>query len=223
MSMKKSLEQPVVDAVIRHAYALREDEETALLSAFLSISYRIHLEAVEYVTPGGDFDHIIAMDKEVIETPSPAMAEETLIDHSAAVSSYHESLIAWCLRYIRNLLRHREHELQEEEEIALFNAIEGVADQVHREAFENELSTGVDGSCLFAAAYERASPGHLEVRGMPIREVISAREGNPVTTRKHVRPRDKYIALMDEELKITRGIIDRNRALSQGYLKAHAF
>ncbi len=222
MSMKKSLEQPVVDAVIRHAYALREDEEMALLSAFLSISYRIHREAVEYVMPGGDFDQIIAMDEGVIETPVLAMAEDTLIDHSAAVSAYRESLIARCLRYIRNMLQHRERELQEEEEIALLNAIEGVADQVHREAFEKELSAGVDSSCRFTAAYERPRPDHREVRGMPIVEVIAVKEGKPGTTRKYVRPRDKYIALMDEELKITRGIIDRNRALSQGYLKNHA-
>jgi hypothetical protein len=33
---------------------------------------------------------------------------------------------------------------------------------------------------------------------------------------------ETYIDFMDEELKITRGIIDRNRALSQGYLNARA-
>ena len=33
---------------------------------------------------------------------------------------------------------------------------------------------------------------------------------------------DTYIEFMDEELMIMRGIIDRNRALSKGYLNAHA-
>ena len=46
----------------------------------------------------------------------------------------------------RDKFRRRESVLQEEEELALFRTIAGVADQVNREAIESEFIRGIAGA-----------------------------------------------------------------------------
>ena len=69
MPIKTALEQPIINAIIRYAYALNEDEEAALLSAFLAISYHIHREAVESMLPDKNYEQFISEYVPVVETP----------------------------------------------------------------------------------------------------------------------------------------------------------
>jgi hypothetical protein len=228
MPIKKPLEQPILNAVIRYAYALHEDEEAALLSAFLTISYNIHREAVESMSPGKNYEQIIS-DYMPVAEPSESCPGVVGVE-LAAVPVYHKAVISGQLQTIatramqsaRNRLRRRESVLQEEEELALFSTIAGVADQVRKEAMESGIVRGTGREVRFAAAYEQAGSGPWGGIGVPIDEVIAAQESKNEGVRQPGWALDTYIELMDEELMITRGIIDRNRALSQGYLNAHA-
>lgn len=222
MPRKNPLEQPVINAIIRYAYALREDEEAALLSAFLLISYHIHREAVESMLPDKNYEEFIAAQMQATEAPPVALLQETPTADVLTGAVYHESLITKHLQSVRHLFRRREMILQEEEELALFRTIQGVADQVHREAIENEIRNGIGGQLHFGAAYERAGEGPWGNIGVPITDVIVAHENKNDEAKQTGFPMDTYIEFMDEELMITRGIIDRNRAVSQGYLNAHA-
>jgi hypothetical protein len=87
---------------------------------------------------------------------------------------------------------------------------------------ENGIVRGTGREVRFAAAYEQAGAGPWGGIGVPIEEVIAAQESKNGEVKPPGWHMNTYIELMDEELLITRGIIDRNRALSQGYLNAHA-
>lgn len=222
MPTKNPLEKPIINAIIRYAYALREDEEAALLSAFLVISYHIHREAVESMLPDKNYEQFIAAYKPATDAPSVVLMEETSAIDAVTGQAYHESMITKHLQSFRHLFRRRELVLQEEEELALFRTIQGVADQVHREALESEIRNGTGSQWRFAAGYERAGEGPWGNIGVPVADVIAAEESKTVEAKQPGAAIDTYIEFMDEELMITRGIIDRNRALSQGYLNAHA-
>jgi hypothetical protein len=147
--------------------------------------------------------------------------EKSAVD-AVTGQAYHESMITKHLQSVRHLFRRREIVLQEEEELALFKTIQGVADQVNREAIESEIRNGIGSQWRFGAAYERAGEGPWGNIGVRVEDVIVARESKNDEAKQPGAAIDTYIEFMDEELKITRGIIDRNRALSQGYLNAHA-
>lgn len=247
MPLKKPLEQPIINAIIRYAYALRKDEEAALLSAFLVISYHIHKEAVQCMMPRDSYEQIMAAhmpatgaEEAFIDVVSEISPREPLIirhlHHAAATTAALPELIrsnviapvqaaitgsvnATVARLRESTLfmtrRRRENILQEEEERALFSTIEGVANQVNREAIEGEILQGIGGGLAFAAAYERR-PGVLsKAVSMPAKEVVVSRETRNAPAKPRRWPRDSYIALMDEELTLTTAIIDRNRAMSQ--------
>jgi hypothetical protein len=254
MPLKKPLEQPIINAIIRYAYALRKDEEAALLSAFLVISYHTHRDAVQSMMPAYKYAQLMSTgipvtseDESFIETASELTYREPLIiQHihyvmaivssvpgaisSAIIASVNTAItkpvdaaIARLRQSMRFMSRrHRESVLQEEEELALFSTIEGVADQVNREAIESEIRQGMGGNGSFAALYERAQPEPFVAPRAPVKVAVTAREGRNETVKRYGRRRETYIEFMDEELTITRGIIDRNRALSQGYLNSHA-
>jgi hypothetical protein len=254
MPIKRSLEQPIINSIIRYAYALRKDEEAALLSAFLAISYHIHREAVESMLSPEKYEQLISSrmpaadtEESFIEIASePVYREPLIVGHiryviatisnvpgslksavitpiQSAVTNPVESVITRLRRSIRLMSRRRrENILQEEEELALFSTIEGVADQVNREAMESEILADSNGKGRFAAAYEQTGQEALGATGVSISEVIAARGGKNTAAKRILRPRDTYIEFMDEELMITRRIIDRNRAVSQGYLNARA-
>jgi len=228
MPNKKPLEQPIINAIIRYAYALREDEEAALLSAFLVISYHIHREAVESMLPDKNYERFISDHMPVAEPsescPGVVGMETAAVPayHKAAIPGQLQTAVTRAMRSARNRFRRRESVLQEEEETALFSTIAGVADQMNREAIESEIVRGMGGDARFAAAYEQRGAGPWGAVGVPIGEVIVAQGSKNERIKQPGWHMDTYIELMDEELMITRGIIDRNRALSQGYLNAHA-
>jgi hypothetical protein len=228
MPIKKPLEQPILNAIIRYAYALHEDEEAALLSAFLVISYHIHREAVESMLPDKNYEQFISDHIQVVEPPEscPGIVSPEAVAapvyHEAMVTGHVQTVVSRVMQSARSRFRRRESVLQEEEEFALFSTIEGVADQVRREAIENDIKQGIGREVRFAAAYERAGAGPWGAIGVPVEEVIAAQESKNDGAKQNNWPMDTYIEFMDEELMITRGIIDRNRALSQGYLNAHA-
>lgn len=222
MPIKKPLEQPIINAIIRYAYALREDEEAALLSAFLVISYHIHREAVESMLPDKNYEQFISASMTATDVTPAALAPETVSVDAMTAPVFRESLINKHLQSFRHLFRRREIVLQEEEELALFKTIQGVADQVNREAVESEIRNGIGGQWRFGAAYERAGEGPWGNIGVRVADVIVARESKNDEAKHQGAAIDTYIEFMDEELMITRGIIDRNRAVSQGYLNAHA-
>jgi hypothetical protein len=247
MPLKKPLEQPIINAIIRYAYALRKDEEAALLSAFLVISYRIHREAVQCMMPGISYEQIMAAhmpatsaEEAFIDAVSEISPREPLIirhlHNVAATTAALPELIrsnviapvqaaitgsvnAAVVRLRESTLfmtrRRREALLQEEEEIALFSTIQGVANQVNREAIEGEIREGIAGGLAFAAAYERPRGEPRKTVSMPVKEVVVTIEKRSAPAKPRRWPRDSYIALMDEELTIPRGLIDRNRAMSQ--------
>lgn len=222
MPIKKPLEQPIINAIIRYAYALREDEEAALLSAFLVISYHIHREAVESMLPDKNYEQFISASMTATDVTPAALAPETVSVDAMTAPVFRESLINKHLQSFRHLFRRREIVLQEEEELALFKTIQGVADQVNREAVESEIRNGIGSQWRFGAAYERAGEGPWGNIGVRVADVIVARESKNDEAKHQGAAIDTYIEFMDEELMITRGIIDRNRAVSQGYLNAHA-
>jgi hypothetical protein len=228
MPIRKPLEQQIINAIIRYAYMLHEDEEAALLSAFLAISYHIHREAVESMLPDNNYEQFISDYIPVVKSsescPGVVGLETTAVPvyHESAIPGQLQAIMARAMRSARNRFRSRESVLQEEEELALFSTIAGVADQVRREAIENEIIRGMDREVRFAAAYEQTGAGPWGAIGVPIDEVIAAQESKKDGIRQPGWHIDTYIEFMDEELMITRGIIDRNRAVSQGYLNAHA-
>jgi len=248
MPLKKPLEQPIINAIIRYAYALRKDEEAALLSAFLVISYHVHREAVQCMMPRDSYEQIMAAhmpatgaEEAFIEAMSEISPREPLIirhlHHVAAATAALPELIrsnviepvhaaitgsvnAAVARLRESALfmtrRRRESILQEEEELALFSTIQGVANQVNREAIESEIRQGIAGGLAFAAAYERRGGGERsKAISTPVKEVVVTKENRNAPAKPRRWPRDSYIALMDEELTITTAIIDRNRAMSQ--------
>jgi hypothetical protein len=253
MPFKKSLEQPIINAIIRYAYALREDEEAALLSAFLVISHHTHREAVEFMLPGEKYEQLMATplpvteaEESIIEVASDLTPREPLIIRhiryvmttaanltgfiigniivpvDAAITKHVDAAIARLGQSLRFMSRrHRESILQEEEELALFSTIQGVANQVNLEAFESEMKRMCSGKDRSVAAYVQADAGPWGARGVPVKEIIAARDERKEKSKRHGASRDRYIEFMDEELTITRGIIDRNRALSQVYLNAN--
>ena len=235
MSIKKPLEQPIFNAIIHHAYMLRDDEREVLLRAFLEMSYQIHREAVEIMAPEEDIGGLIAaytqfeepLKRDAFPEPAtPAASGEATAAAAycvtAKTSDHHESAIAKGLQSFRQMLRRRESVLQEEEELALFSTIEGVADLVNREAMEQEIMGELKkGDTHFAAAYER--DGKSKWDGLVVSESPGETwAGERKKKRQQGLPFDSYIECMDEELYITRGIIERNRVLSQDHLKARA-
>jgi hypothetical protein len=222
MPSKNPLEKPIINAIIHYAYALREDEEAALLSAFLVISYHIHREAVESMLPDKNYEQFISARMLAMEASPAVLIQETSAVDAVAGQAYHESMITKHLQSFPHLFRRREILLQEEEEIALFRTIQGVADQVHREAIEREIRNGIGSTWRFGAAYGKAGEGPWGNIGVPVADVIAADESKNDDTKRPGYAMDTYIEFMDEELMITREIIDRNRALSQGYLNAKA-
>lgn len=247
MPLKKPLEQPIINAIIRYAYALRKDEEEALLSAFLAISYRIHREAVQCMMPMDSYEQIMATripdtgaEEAFIDAVSEIYPREPLIIghlhfvaattaalpdyiyssiiapvHNAVTASVNAAMARLKVSRLFMTRRRRESILQEEEEMALFSTIEGVADRVNREAIESEILQGIGVDIGFAAAYEKPREGTVRATGIPLKEAIKAKENRNGAIKTKRWPRDSYIALMDEELSITTGIIDRNRAMSQ--------
>jgi hypothetical protein len=217
MSHKKPLEQPIFNSIIHYAYMLHDDEREVLLRAFLEMSYKIHREAVEIMSPEEDIGCIIAAYTQFEESPviessrDAAAAEAPRV--AAKVPANHESVIAKHLQSFRHMFRRRESVLQEEEELALFSTIEGVANQVNREAFESEMRRICSGKERSATAYEQAAVGPWGAMGVPVGEIIAGGDGGKEKARLRGRPRDTYIEFMDEELMHMRGIIDRNRAL----------
>lgn len=220
--MNKPLEKQIINAIIRYAYALREDEEAALLSAFLVISYHIHREAVESMLPDKNYEQFMSAYMPATDASPVVLMQETSAVEVVTGQVYHESMITKHLQSFRHLFRRREILLQEEEELALFRTIQGVADQVHREAIESEIRNGIGSTWRFGATYEQASEGPWGNIGVPVADVIAADESKNDEAKQTGFPMDTYIEFMDEELTITRGIIDRNRAVSQGYLNANA-
>jgi hypothetical protein len=229
MSIKKPLEQPIFNAIIHQAYMLHDDEREVLLRAFLEMSCKIHREAVEITSPEEDIGSLLAahiqFEEASVTNSSSVAAAASAPKESAEQHGDHESAIAKHLQSFCHMFRRRESILQEEEELSLFSTIEGVADQVNREALELEIMGELKGdlNARFAAVYERdgTGPWGSMVVSEGEWETVVVAEGS-----KRVRqpgwPFDTYIECMDEELLITRGIIERNRVLSQGYLKAHA-
>jgi hypothetical protein len=249
MPIKRSLEQPIINAIIRYAYALREDEEAALLSAFLVISYHIHREAVETLLPDDKYDQLMSTDapetgaeEAFIETISePEQREPLIIGHirhvlaaasslpeyikSAIITPVHTAITkpfeaaAMKIRHSIQIMsrRNRESLLQEEEERALFSTIEGVANQVQREAIESQIVYGRSLKGRFAAAYEREDEGPSSTTHMPFKDIVTRKVKNDMKKQPR-RPMDTYSEFMEEEIMFIGRIIDRNRALSQGYL-----
>jgi hypothetical protein len=216
MSIKKPLEQPIFNAIIHQAYMLHDDEREVLLRAFLEMSCKIHREAVEIMSPEKDIGSLLAVhmqfEEASVTNSSSVAAAASAPKESAEQHGDHESAIAKYLQSFCHMFRRRESILHEEEELALFSTIQGVADQVNREALELEIMGELKGDDRFAAAYERDGEG-------PWGAMIVSEGEREVGAggRKRVRqpgwPFDTYIELMDEELLITRGIIEKNRAL----------
>jgi hypothetical protein len=209
MPFKKPLEQPIINAIIRHAYALHEDEEAALLSAFLVISYHIHREAVEIMMPGKNYEQIIS-DYMPVAEPSESCPGVVGVELAAAGSVSPALMNKWQLNAVvtrvmqsaRKRLPRRESVLQEEEELALFSTVAGVADQVRREAMESEIIRGIGREVRFAAAYEQAGVGPWGGIGVPVGDVIAAQGSKNDQVRQSGGHMDTYIELMDEEYLI---------------------
>lgn len=218
------LKQPILNAIIHHAYMLHDDEKDALLRAFLEISCMVHREAVEIISPGEDIDGLISArlgtGSSPVATPTPGMVEAEPCLEAVAAPAFRKLAIARHLQSFCHMFRRRESVLQEEEELALFSTIEGVADQVRLEALAWETPGELKGEVSFAKAFGKNCE---EPRGTLV-ETASKRMGvgKPPKGRKPGWPFDAYIELMDEELLIIRRIIEKNRSVSQGYLKAHA-
>lgn len=228
MSLKTTLERPIFNAIIHHAYMLHDDEREVLLRAFLETSYKMHREAVEIMSPGEDIESLIAAYMQFEESPaiaSSSMAAATPGNEAAAqasrkATSDQGSPIAKHLRSFRQMFRRKESILQEEEELALFSTIESVADQVNREAMEIEIMGELRGGARFAAAYEQSGyePGETTIASKGEGEVAGGR----MRTGRPGWPFDTHIECMDEDLLIMRGIIERNRAVSENCHKARA-
>jgi hypothetical protein len=228
MPYKKPIEQPIINSIIRYAYALHEDEEAALLSAFLVISYHTHREAIESMLPNKNYEQFIS---EYIQAAKPPESYPGVVgmntaavpaNNEAGIPGQQQTIMTRALRSARKRLRSRESVLQEEEELALFSTIAGVADQMQREAMESEIIRGIGSEVRFGPAYERAGAGPWGTMGVPVKDIIATQESKNVGAKQPGWPMGTYIKVMDEELTITRGIIDKNRALSEGYLNAHA-
>jgi hypothetical protein len=182
------------------------------------------------MSPEEDIGSLLAAHMQFEEEPvtesSSVAAAAKAPGKTTATHKNHESAIAKHMQSLCHRFRRSETVLQEEEELALFSTIQGVADQVNREALEMEIRGELKGygDARFAAAYERDNTrpwGSMVVSEGKEKGVKAA--GGSRRVRRPGWPCDTYIECMDEELLITRGIIEKNRALSQEYLdKAHA-
>jgi hypothetical protein len=228
MSLPARLEQSILNAAIHRAYMLDEDEKAALLGAFLEMSYRIHREAVECMMPDSDYKQLILTNMQATEAqPAESAIAESFSDaateEAAIESTYSGSLITKYLHTFRGIFRGRESVLQEEEELALFSTIEAISDQVHQEAFEAGIREGWSGETGFAAVYEREEDNPRDAAVLPmVKDVIGMRQNKNRLTGYRYGILDTYAEFMEEDYMHLGGIIDRNRAVSQGYLKAHA-
>lgn len=228
MPSEKPLEQPILDAVIHHAYMLHDDEREALLHSFLEMSCRIHREAVEIISPGENVDSLIAREQAQEVSSAISLRGEAMADSPGNEPSepvYREPMVAKYLKMFSGMFRRPDSGLQEDEELALFSTIEGVADQVNREALEWEIAGELVGDLRFSAAYERDGSGRWSPGEDSGTESGTERKGLLAAERRAKGgmpgwPFDSYIALMDDELLFTRGIIEKNRVTAERYIKA---
>jgi hypothetical protein len=172
--------------------------------------------------PDKNNEQLISVHMPATDAAPLVLLRDALAVDAVTGKAYHESMITRHLHSFRHLFRSRESVLQEAEELALFGTIQGVADQVNREAIESEIRFGIGSQWSIGTASERAGQGPWGNIGVPVADLIAAGDSKNNKVKKTGYPMDTYIDFMDEELKITRGIIDRNRALSQGYLNARA-
>ena len=221
MSILKRHLYSILNAKTSHEYALHEDEEEALLSTFREITDQVYEEAGRVIVPFELGEPFLVDYEPVFGSPF------VKVSRTAYYVSYITRLIVSARRLvqsIRDMLGPRESALQQEEELALFGTIEEVSRSVRQEAEECGILLNGKG-VGFSAAYERPIEEQVPEAISPVIkdalfEMVMWRK-----TQKMARQPwaiiDMYSSYMEEELTYIGGIMDRNTAVKQAYVKAH--